>query len=174
MEIWDLYDKNHNKLNMTIKKGDVIPKDTYRLVASICIFNENGEMLISQRQNNDRVFSGYYELTVSGGAIHDETSEMAIKREAIEELGLDISNENLRPALTVHFEKGFNDIFILHKNVDITSLELGIDEVQNVKWASKEEIIDMLKNNQFLPYYESSIQLIFDMKDSGDIRSRNK
>lgn len=41
-------------------------------------------------------------------------------------------------------------------------LILQHEEVQNVKWASKGEIFNLIKNGDFIPYYDSLIHLIFD------------
>ena len=43
-------------------------------------------------------------------------------------------------------------------------MTLQQEEVQAVKWASREEIIDMIRNGEFITYYESLIDMIFDMR----------
>ncbi len=46
MEIWDLYDKYRNKLDITMDKGDEVPNNCYRVAVKLCVFNRHGEMLI--------------------------------------------------------------------------------------------------------------------------------
>ncbi len=53
---------------------------------------------------------------------------------------------------------------IIEENVQLHTLTLQYEEVQNVKWASKEEILTMIKKGEFIPYYESLIQLLFDSR----------
>ena len=48
MELWDLYDSGRNKLNKTMIRGEKQPKNTYRIIVHICIFNSEGKMLIQQ------------------------------------------------------------------------------------------------------------------------------
>ncbi len=42
MEVWYLYDKNRNKLDITMNKDDKVPENCYRLAGNICIFNSLG------------------------------------------------------------------------------------------------------------------------------------
>lgn len=81
-----------------------------------------------------------------------------------EEIGLKVDFQHLRPHLTINFENGFNDIYLIQEDVELHMLTLQHEEVQNVKWVSKEEILTMIKNEEFLPYYESLIHLLFDCR----------
>ena len=66
--------------------------------------------------------------------------------------------------LTINFDVGFDDIYLIGKEVDIDKLELQYEEVQRVKWASMDEIYQKLDEGTFIPYYKSLIQLFFDMR----------
>lgn len=54
MEYWDLYDKDKNKLNKTVKRGDYLSDDEYHLVVNAWIMNDKNEFLISQRSANKK------------------------------------------------------------------------------------------------------------------------
>ncbi len=164
MELFDLYNKNHECLNMTMERGSKPPKDAYRIAVHACIFNKEGKMLIQQRQSFRTEWGNYWDITAGGGVISGEDSESAIKRELNEELSIDLSNENLRPHLTTHFKEGFNDIYLIEKEIDISKLKLQDEEVQCVKWANQDEIFDMIKEGTFIPYHYSLITLLFFMK----------
>ncbi len=62
----------------------------------------------------------------------------------------------------MNFNNGFDDIYLIEQDVDINELSLQYEEVQKVKWASKEEIFSMIDSGEFIPYYQSLIQLFFD------------
>lgn len=47
MEYWDLYDKNRNKLNKIVKRGDKLADDEYHIVVNVWLKNKNNEFLIS-------------------------------------------------------------------------------------------------------------------------------
>jgi isopentenyldiphosphate isomerase len=47
------------------------------------------------------------------------------------------------------------------------ALAVGVskpEEVQRVKWATKEEILTMIDQEIFIPYRKSLIELLFDMR----------
>ncbi len=173
MEIWDLYDKNGNKLDRTMVRGNKIPEGCYIFVVHMCVFNKKGEMLISRRQDFKESYPGYWELSASGSKISGESSEEAVKREVYEEIGLDVFDDDLRPSFTVHFETGFHDVYIVEKEVSISELTFQKEEVQDAKWATREEIIEMIEGDRFIPYRVSIIDFIFDMKTSRGIRKNN-
>ena len=69
-----------------------------------------------------------------------------------------------RPFVTINFNLGFDDYYLIEKNVDIDTLTLQYEEVQRVKWATKDEILKMIHNGSFIPYYCSLIEMLFDMR----------
>jgi len=64
----------------------------------------------------------------------------------------------------MNYNYGFDDIYLIKQDVDINELSLQYEEVQKVKWASKEEIFSMIDSGEFIPYYQSLIQLFFDSR----------
>ena len=68
--------------------------------------------------------------------------------------------------MTLPFDCGFDDIYTLTMDVDLSILTLQESEVQAVKWATEAEILTLMDSGQFLPYHKSLIQLLFAMKDS--------
>ena len=169
MEKFDLYDINRNKLNMIVNRGDKIPQGAYRLVVHLVIFNSKGEMLIQKRHPNKKNWPSMWDISVGGCVSSGETSLEAIIRESKEEIGLDLSKELYRPIFTFNFNEGFDDIYVLNKDLDISELRLQTDEVVNVKWASIDEIIKMIKNGKFIVYHESFLQLLKEVRFSENI-----
>ena len=111
----------------------------------------------------------HHRSTVTG-----ESSQQAAGRELFEELGLRLDLENTRPHLTINDINCFCDIYLLEHEIDIDSLTLQYEKVQAVKWASREEVISLLETNQFITYYKSFIELLFDSrKKYGSHQSEN-
>jgi len=164
MEKIDLYDKDRQLLNQTAFRGEELPKGTYRLVVHICLFNDKDEMLIQQRQSAKH-FPNMWDLTVGGQVSAGETSRQGIQRELKEELGIDMDMSEILPTLSVPFKDGFDDIYIVRKNISLDELTLQKEEVQAVKWASETDILDMIGCGEFIPYYESYIHFLFSMID---------
>ncbi len=66
--------------------------------------------------------------------------------------------------MTVNFDGGFDDFYILTRDLSLEDLTLQEEEVQAVRWASLEEILDMLDRGTFIPYPESFLRFLFDMR----------
>jgi isopentenyldiphosphate isomerase len=170
MELWDVYDVNRSKTDKVVPRGRKLNDGEYRLVVHACIFNSKGEMLIQQRQSFKDGWPNMWDLTCGGSAIKGETSQMAIDREVKEELGIEINS--VRPHITINFENGFDDIYLIEKEVNIDNLKLQYEEVQNVKWATKDEIVSMIEEKVFIPYYPSLINLLFEARKHYGERTR--
>jgi isopentenyldiphosphate isomerase len=165
MELWDLYTKDREKTDKTILRGEEIPDNYYRLIIHVCIFNDKGEMLIQQRQPFKKGWPNMWDFSVGGCAKSGDTSQTAAEREVAEEIGLNISLKDVRPSLTVNFLHGFDDIYLIEKNVDLAKLKLQYEEVQAVKWASINEIYKMIDDNSFIPYHKSLVELLFFLRN---------
>lgn len=172
MEIWDLYTKDRIKTEETMVRGEKITKGFYRLVVHVCIFNSQGEMLIQQRQLFKSSWPNMWDVTVGGSAISGDTSQSAAEREVYEEIGYKLSLDGIRPALTINFEDGFDDMYLIKKDIEISDLYLQYEEVKAVKLASKEEILKMIDEETFIPYHKSLIELLFFMKDTKGTHTR--
>jgi len=136
------------------------------MVVHICIINSEGKMLIQQRQPFKSDWSNLWDVTVGGCSRTGETSQDAAHREVLEEIGLDIDFTGVLPRFTVNWLSGFDDVYVLKQEVDVSSLSLQEEEVQAVRWASHDEIIDMIREGTFITYHESFIDMCFAMSDS--------
>lgn len=161
MELWDIYDMEGKRTGGQMASDDPIGPGQYHLVVHVCIFNSAGKMLIQHRQLTKERWPDLWDITVGGRACAEESSQMAITRELKEELGIEASFEGIRPALRLSFEKGFDDIYLLEKELDPAKLLLQPEEVQSVRWADEQEIIDLIRSERFIPYQEHYIQLLF-------------
>lgn len=162
MELWDIYDKNRNLTGRRIQRGSEFGTDDFHLVIHVCIFNSKNEMLIQQRQPWKDGWPNMWDFTVGGSALSGETSAKAAERETLEEIGYKIDLSRERPFFTINFEYGFDDFYLIEKEVDIRDLKLQYEEVQAVKWASKNEISQLVKNGKFIDYWFT--ELLFEMR----------
>lgn len=162
-EIWDIYDIYRNKTGRTMERGSNFKEGDLHLVVHLCIFNTNGELLIQQRQKDKEDFPNMWDISVGGSALAGETPQQAVMRETLEELGICIDLSQIRPQFTINFDQGFDDTFLVIADVDLNSLTLQEEEVQDAKWASRQEIFKMMTEGSFIPYHLGKIQLCFDM-----------
>ena len=91
MELWDIYDKDKKPTGRTMKRNDWCLKDgEYHLTVLGVVCRPDGKFLITKRVMTKAWAPGWWE--VSGGAVMaGESSEQAVKREVLEETGLDVS-----------------------------------------------------------------------------------
>ena len=167
MELKDIYDINRQKKNKTISKSEPCAENEYVLAVHLCLFNSKGQMLIQQRAASKKHWPNLWDVSLSGGVQAGEDSQAGITREVKEEFGIDIDFSKERAYFTINndgYHQGFNDYYIIEKDIDLKDIHFQDGEVQSVKWATKEEILKMIKNGQFLQYYPSFIETIFDMK----------
>lgn len=165
MEYIDLYDKHRIPTGKTIERGSPVPKDMYRVVVHICIFNSKGEMLIQQRQSSKSMFPNMWDISAGGQVSSGEVSELAAQREVSEELGLDIDMSEMRPFATMNFDEGFDDIYAVESDVRLSQLILQKGEVNAADWADKDKIFAMIKEGQFIPYNFEYIAMLFSMRE---------
>ena len=166
MELWDLYDRDRIPTGETHRRGTPVPRGRYHLVVHVVIFNTKGEMLIQQRQPFKEGWPNLWDVTVGGSAVAGDDPRTAAQRETLEELGLAIDLSGQQPKLTIPFDVGFDDIYTLTMDVELSALTLQESEVQAVRWAGEEEILAMLADGRFIPYHRAFIQLLFALKDS--------
>ena len=146
-EYTDLYDENKNLTGEKLfrKKGTklIVPKGRYSVVVLAFIENSKGEFLFqmtSKRKKN--VWA-----TTGGHVKSGQTSEEAIIEEIKEELGIDINENEIKLFKTYKYDDAFKDVFYIKKDIDINSLTYQEDEVEYVKYLTKDEILDLINNN---------------------------
>ncbi|MCH5262034.1 MAG: NUDIX domain-containing protein [Lachnospiraceae bacterium] len=152
-ELWDLYTRDREKTGVLHRRGDELKEDEYHLVIHVCIFNSKNQLLIQQRQPFKEGWPNMWDVTVGGSALQGESSFQAAERELFEEIGLKLDLSDIRPNFTINFPQGFDDYYILEREVDLTKLSLQEEEVQAVRWVSKEEAMRMQEEGAMIPYW---------------------
>lgn len=164
MELWDLYDIDRIKTGETHERGKPIPEGRYHMVVHVVIFNTAGQMLIQQRQPFKEGWPNMWDVSVGGSAVMGDNSRTAAEREVLEELGLTLDLSRERPKLTIPFSVGYDDIYTVVQDVDLSALRLQESEVQAVKWADEDEIQRMIADGRFIPYHTALISLLFALR----------
>ena len=142
MELVDLYDIHHNKVDGVKEKKSLV-KGEFRLSSFIWVMNDKNEILIQQRLKTAKKATNMWGTT-AGGVISGETSLQGAKRELFEELGIVANEDDMRFIGSYMRVRDFVEIWLLKANVDIRDLKLQEDEVQDAKWVSISEFEKML------------------------------
>ena len=157
-----LLDADRAPLGKIVPRGTALSGGEHILVVHVCIFNREGKLLLQQRSAQKKSYPGYWYVSVAGGVRAGETGREAAMRETREELGLELTIRDAA-AVTLAFEGGFDDYYIIDADVPLEAMTLQAEEVQAVRWATREEVVQLLREGVFAPYWESFLHLLFDL-----------
>jgi len=150
MELWDVLDENGNKTGRVVERGKPMEKGDYHLVCLVWIKNSDGKFLISKRSENK---SGANKWEIAGGAvIAGESSLQGALREVKEELGISLKIEKGIFIKRIKFDSNnswFGDIWLFNNDVNISDIVLQEEEVSDVRWATNDEILILIQNEEF-------------------------
>lgn len=151
MEYWEVLDSEGNPTGEIMKKYDqsVFNRGFYHLGADVWIINNENKILIQKRSPLKKLDPNVWAMT-GGSVILGEKSKETIVRESREELGIQIDLEKLK--LIKKFKTGnvWIDTYILRNDYDIAKMKFQEEEVSEAKWATWQEIYDLVKNGQFI------------------------
>lgn len=167
MELWDIYDKNKIKTGRTMKRNDwCLQDDEYHLTVLGVVARTDGKFLITKRVMTKAWAPGWWE--VSGGAVQaGEDSQDAVKREVLEETGLDVTGWDGGYQFTYHRENPgegdnyFVDVYRFVGDFDEMDIHLQEEETAGYMLATLEEIQSFAKEGVFLHY--DSIKEVFSL-----------
>lgn len=136
----DLYNDQLELSGKTYLKGDAIPKGYFPMVVMIAIQNTKGEFLMQKRVKSK---GGDWGVT-GGHPKHGETPKQGIITEVKEELGIDITNQNI-----IEFERGCDgkDCYIMYytkMDIERDQLKIQLEELSEVRWFMIEELQQMV------------------------------
>ena len=168
MEFWDVYDKNRKPKGYKIMRGGDrrLGKDEYHLTCHVCLFSTDGRMLVQKRADFKGLWGGLWDITAGGSVLAGETTREGAARELFEEVGVSASFSAGTPAMTFYHHECISDYFFTVQDLDPSSLELQSSEVSQVAYATREDILAMIRDGSFVPYKESFVNLLFDMNMS--------
>lgn len=119
------------------------------------IIDNNGNVLLQKRSANKKLWPNMWDVTVGGHVDSGEFGRQALIRETKEELGIEISDEDIKYLVgsTSINEQGdiinkhYNECYLITKNIDVSNVVIQKEEVSEVKYFSREELIKRIDNN---------------------------
>ena len=165
MEQWDIYDENKQKTGRTMNRNDwnMQPGDFHLTVLGV-LRRPDGTYLITRRRMDKEWAPGCWE--VPGGDVRaGESAEDAVKREILEETGVDVSNadggyvfsyKRVNPEEKNNY---FVDIFRYTMDIPDSAVHTQEREVMEYAFATLEQIQEYGKQGVFLHY--DSIKQVF-------------
>lgn len=161
MEYLDIYNEKRQRTGRIIPRdGEVLAGERLLLVHA-CLFNSKAQMLIQKRQLSKDRYPGCWDVSAGGFVKSGEESEDCVLREIQEELGLEMSREDLRFILTEPFSYVLDDFYLAFGDYAPEKMRLQEEEVSEVKWAGWPEIKEMLTDGRFVDYDMGLMERIF-------------
>ncbi|WP_297392060.1 NUDIX domain-containing protein [uncultured Peptoniphilus sp.] len=156
MEYWDVYDKKGKWKRRAIRKGERLKNDEYHIIVEGWILREDGNFIIQRRALDKKSFAGMWYCSAGGSVISRETPKEGMVREFKEELGIDISEDELHLKRIITERNTIFYIFLVRKNISLDEIKLQEEEVMDVDLADPSKIRKMIEDKTFigLDYYE--------------------
>ena len=165
MEYRDLFDKNRKPLGEVVAKGEKFGEGKFIVVVMVFIENSKGEMLLQKRSAS----KGGKWATTGGHPTSGQSSLQGMLQELKEEIGVSVQPEELVLFKTVKTPKTFVDLYYLHKDMDIKDTKLQESEVQDLRWFTKGQIEQLVKDGQFfMPHYQGAYLEYLKLGEKGE------
>lgn len=146
MELLQLFDENKNMLNESIERDrkKELPEGKYFMI--ILLFIENNNKFLIQKTSESRE-SEY--ATTGGHVTYGDNAIKTVIKEAYEELGLVLEENEIKEIETVTHKKAHVGIYYCNKKIDINKLKIQEEEVDSLYWMSVDEINELIKEDKF-------------------------
>lgn len=147
-ELVDVYDENKQITGKIIKRKDInlLKDDEYIITVHCFIINSSNQILLTQR-SLAKNRGGKWEET-HGALKAGETSILGIQRELKEEIGIDISINELKLVETLKRKNKYRDIYVVKKDIPLASITYNDGEVMACKYVTLAQFEIMVENNE--------------------------
>lgn len=163
MELLDVYDDYGEKTGKVVERGTDINdflEGEHIAVAIIYIENENNQFLI---QKTSKKKGGNYSST-GGHVDHGEEPIDTIKREVKEELGIDISKDDIIDLGYLLFDFPIRFVFYLKKDIDLDDIVLQKEEVESVSYFDIDQLRKINDNGLMHKAHAKVFERVLDYK----------
>lgn len=157
VELWDAYDKEGNKLDKILVRGDDIPSGMYHLVCDVLVCHVDGDILLMQRSFDKANRPGEYDASAGGSAYTNEDSDKCARRELYEETGISANELSYVGRYFNDITHSMYDRYICVVDMDKDDIVLQSGETVSYKWVSLEEFkvfINSIRREDKRHYYE--------------------
>lgn len=119
------------------------------------IIDKNANVLLQKRSSKKKLWPNLWDVTVGGHVDSGEVGRQALIREVKEELGIDIKDDEIKYLIgstSINksndiINKHYNECYLIIKDIDTSEIKLQREEVSDVKYFSKTELLRRIANN---------------------------
>lgn len=170
MELIQIVDENGNFTGQILDKDEAHDKNLLHNEIAVFVINDNKQVLLQKRSANKRFNPNKWGLC-SGHVDANESLEDAAIREIKEEIGLDVTKEDLHKygekELTLR-ETNSHIIYFYYIKTNKKANEFTIqtEELSEVKWFDIDDVINMIINKDDSTVFdEKRLNLFIGLKE---------
>lgn len=163
-EMIDIYnEQTGEKTGKIISKKEAHKKGIWHSsIHLLIVSSDKTKTLLQKRCSLKDLYPSTWDIAVGGHISAGEDSEITIKREFNEELGLNPDNykfEFVTKTKEILNNNGVDSrefvfIYVLYSDINIDDITLQKEEVESVKWYNKEEFNNLINDNKVIPHKE--------------------
>lgn len=155
MEYFDILNSNGEFTGNIGTREECHKKGLWHRAVYGFVFNKKGDVLLQKRSKNKKLWPNLWDITVGGHVLAGEFGSQALIREIKEELGIEVLENEIKylvGSTSTNIQDNiinnhFNECYIITKDIDISKVKLQDEEVSDIKWFSKEDILNRINNN---------------------------
>lgn len=173
-ELIDIYDENNEPTGEKQMKSEAHRLGLWHRVAHVWIYNQKGEILLQLRAKDKLLYPNMWDISAAGHISAGEDAIVSAVRETQEEIGLEISLNDLKffkikkhSAIYQNIKNNeFFYIYFLQYDDSINILKKQEEEVADLKFLSLIEVEEGLKNSpdDFAPHGDYWPEIISQVK----------
>lgn len=153
-EFFDVLDEKGQYTGKAETREKCHKEGLWHKAVAIFIINSKQQVLLQRRSPNKKMWPNMWDITAGGHVLAGEFGFQSVIRETEEELGAKLDSNDITfigSSISTNYKgdiinKHFNEYYIVNKNIDETKLKLQEEEVAEVKWIDKDEIIKRIKD----------------------------
>ena len=143
-ELLEVYNGNAEKTGKVVVRGTRLQRGEYSLSVHMFIYNKSGQFLLQKRSKLKKTLPGIWSVTC-GAVAAGEDSVTAGIREAMEELGLALSPEDLVFEGQVRRRRSFIHLYFVKKEFELRDFVLQKEEVEEVCLCGASELLRLMR-----------------------------
>lgn len=166
MEYIDILNPDGSPAGFNSPRKKAHAEGLYHRSIHLWIVNSKGELLIQKRALSKTAHAGLWDVSCAGHVESGDTPKTTVIKEAKEELGLEISLEDIKFCRTVltkniydsgrYIDNEYIDIFLMMKDVSISDICLDHTEVSEVRFIHLKDFKQLIiqKHPGISPHYD--------------------
>lgn len=170
-ELIDVLDEQGNKTGVVLPMSEVHKRELWDPLSFVWIYNDEAEVIVQKRAADSKSYPDMWDVSAGGHPSAGETWEEGAVKEAGEEVGLQISENNLEyigegqdvhatVAGTMH--RGYYKLYLVHYTGDKNAFTAQNDEVSAIEWRPVVHILEDRKYPEKSKQYTARDEQIYE------------